>query len=810
MKRSNQLIPHLLTTSLVVCCTLYLQAQSVNKGLIVDAQSGDALPFVNIIVNGDPHLGTITDMDGYFELPQGETPSEYLDLSYVGYQAQRYYLDSLEQPMVMTLQKVSTKLNEVVVIAGENPAYRLIRLAQANRQKHNPERIPTYTCDVYQKMRVYSQRNAPEKAQRVSSDSSIYYTLLETISSLSYKSFDLIREDINAVRWSGFKRPEFVTVMGELQPFGFHRPNIIILDREYFNPIAKGSIAHYEFRIEDTLYQDLDTVYTLRFFPRKSSTIDALQGVLQINTNGYALQSVRARPAAYEQNQKVEMSIEQQYTYVNNQYWFPTQHNFEIEFAPHRKDTFIMQGKKYFSNAVFDTTLTRRDFGWNKVNLTDVAHERDSAYWNQYRRPQLTPKEERTYEVIDRFSAKTPLNFIANSINEWEEQRLQLGLVSINMTQLFESNLYEQFRLGFNLYTSYLWSPYVTVGGYGAYGFGDQKWKHGASLTVRPRPLREIGFQISYMDDLLEPAAIVQNHHSLSKKVLPMQSFLRRNMLSQMDWVQEVEISAFARLSRHLIGRVFANWSHLRPTYDYAYQRTPDEAPWSDFTFSRVGVQLRFAYREALVQFGQTNLSLQNRYPIVYLSYTRSMEGVLSGQFDYHKLLLGAEYNFFTKGLGRTRGLLQAGWIGGEAPYSMLFNGRGSYEEGRSFVVRNTFQTMRPNEFVSRHFVYAFLQHDFGTLLFRTRLFQPKLRIHQAVGFGWLPDKPHHINLPASDMSQGYYESGLVIADIVRIPVFNYGFLGIGGGAFMRYGPYSLGNNVMDNMVFKLDMSVSL
>ena len=788
-----------------------LTAQSSTKGLVIDRQTGAPLPFVNLIINGDAHWGTTSDVDGYFELPHRTEPIRELRLSYVGYEPYTYEVDTLHQPMILTLRKVSTALNEIVVVAGENPAYRLIRLAQAHRQEHNPEWVPNYTCDVYHKMLVYNQRrNAPEKIRRMGVDTSIYYSLLETASTVRYKSFDLYQEDILAARCAGLKNPGLITIMGELQPFGFHRANIVILDREYFNPIAGGSIAEYEFRLEDTLYQGVDTVYTIQFFPRKRSNVDALEGVLQINTNGYALQSIRARPAAHVQDQKVEMAIEQQYAYINGQHWFPTQHNFEIQIAPHRKDTFILQGKKYFSNVVFDSTLRRRDFGWNKVMVHDLAYERDSSYWSQYRPTPLTDKELRTYAIIDRFAAKTPLNFIINSINEWEEQRLQLGLVSINMTQLMESNLYEQFRLGFNLYTSYLWSPYVTVGGYGAYGFGDQKWKYGASLTLRPKPLREMGFQISYMDDLLEPAAIVQNHHSSSKKVLPLQSFLRRNMLSQMDWVQEIEISAFARLSRHLVGRVFANWSHLRPTYEYAYQRRPDEEPWSDFTFARFGAQLRFAYREALIQSGQTNLSLQNRYPIVYLSYTRSMEGVLSGQFDYHKLLLGAEYNFFTKGLGRTRGLLQTGWIGGEAPYSMLFNGRGSFEQGRAFVVRNTFQTMRPNEFVSRHFVYAFLQHDFGSLLFRTRLFQPKLRIHQAMGFGWLPDAERHINLPASDMSLGYWESGVVITDILRIPIFNYGFVGFGGGAFVRYGPYRLGNQLMDNVVFKLDMSVSL
>lgn len=785
-------------------CVTTLHAQTPITGIVVDAQSGEALPFVNLLVNGTPHSGTTTDMDGYFELPPTEEVAEQLNLSYVGYKDQSYNLKSLTLPLRLTLQKTSTDLGEVVVVAGENPAYRLIRLAAAHRQQHNPERIPQYACEIYHKMRMYDQHNAPTIDEQ--GDSLIYYTLLETVSNLIFQAPDLHKETVLATRWSGFKQPDFVTAVAEIQPLGFHRPNILILDREYFNPIGYGSIQHYEFRLEDTLYQGIDTIYTLRFFPRKHSNVDALEGALQINTNGYALQSVWARPA---QRQKINMVIEQQYNFVNGQYWFPTQSNFEIEIAPRVRDTFTIQGRRYYSNIVFDTTFKNRDFGWTKVALSDLVHERDSSYWKHYRRPPITPKEKKTYEVIDEAAKRIPINAIANSINEWEDQRIQLGLVSVNYTQFFESSLYEKFRIGANLYTSYKWSPYVTVGGYVAYGFGDQAWKHGASLTMRPKPMQDIGFQISYFDDVIEPAAIVQNFHSLSKKVLPNQNFLRRNMLSQMDRVQEVEISAYARFNRHLKGRIFGNWSHRRPLYDYAYQRTPDALPSSDFTFTRVGVQLRFAYKEALIQMGSTNLSLRNRYPVVYLSYTHGIKGVLSGHFDYQKLLLGVETSFFVKGLGRTSALVQAGWIGGEAPYCMLFNGRGSFENGRAFIVGNTFQTMRPNEFVNRQFAYAFIKHDFGSLLFRTKHFQPKLRLYQAVGFGWLNDATHHIDIPAQDMRHGYFESGLVIADILRLPMFNFGYFGLGGGAFMRYGAYSLSPAVLDNIVFKMDMSIS-
>jgi len=37
-------------------------------------------------------------------------------------------------------------------------------------------------------------------------------------------------------------------------------------------------------------------------------------------------------------------------------------------------------------------------------------------------------------------------------------------------------------------------------------------------------------------------------------------------------------------------------------------------------------------------------------------------------------------------------------------------------------------------------------------------------------------------------MRQGYFESGIIIEDIIRIKVFNMFFFGIGGGVYGAYG----------------------
>jgi hypothetical protein len=790
-------------------------AQHTLTGKVVDQQTGSPLAFVSLVFNDDPHLGTTTDIDGYFSFEHQEVLTS-LRLSYVGYRSKTLSLSSYQEPLLLKLEKTDLALNEVVVVAGENPAYRIIRAAQRQRMHHHPERIAQYRCDSYQKMRLFDKLNAPQASQAATildtlhQDSTLdfFYSLIEIVSEIKQKAPDLYEEHIIASKMTGLDQPNFLTAISEIQPTNFHRENFLILDREYLNPISGGSITWYEFRLEDTLYQGVDTVYRISFFPRKNKNFDALKGVLLINTNGYAIQTVRAEPAI---NPKITLRIEQQYAFVNEQHWFPQQLNFELSLSPNQRDTFTIQGRRYLRNIDFNPELKPKDFNFNTVTMAVDAHERDSSFWVEQRVAALSRKERKTYQVYDDLLKNSPsgwlVNTLVNSVNELEEERIQLGDLAVNYTQLLEFNAYENFRLGLGLYNSYRWSPYLTVGGYFAYGFGDKSWKYGSSLTLRPNPLKDAGLQISYVNDVLEPAAIIQNTHSLSKKVLPVQSFIRRNILRQMDRVEEVELSGYTRFARHFKGRIFGNWSYRQPLYNYSYQRGKERL--ETFRIVRAGVQLRFSYRERLVQMGTGSLSFTNRYPTLYLSYTKGFNGFLDGQVAFYKLIVGLESSFFVKGVGRLSGLAQAGLVQGETPYPILFNGRGSYQKNRFFLVRNTFQTMGPNEFANNQFAYAFLEHNFGNLLLQFGDFKPQLKLYQAVGFGWLDNQQAHEGLALQDMRQGYYESGVMLSDIIRLPMLNIGYFGLGAGLFVRYGPYAHSKRFLDNVVYKIDMTTS-
>lgn len=88
------------------------QQQIEVSGQVTDAQTGDPLPGVNIVVEGTT-IGTTTDMDGYYTIqaPRDAT----LEFSFVGYQQRSIDVNGQENINVQ-LQPAITEIEEVVAI----------------------------------------------------------------------------------------------------------------------------------------------------------------------------------------------------------------------------------------------------------------------------------------------------------------------------------------------------------------------------------------------------------------------------------------------------------------------------------------------------------------------------------------------------------------------------------------------------------------------------------------------------------------------------------------------------------------------
>lgn len=81
-----------------------IQAQNLS-GRIVDAKNSTPIPFVSIVFNEKYHLGTVSNIDGFFTISLSEISKDQLHFSCMSYQDTVIHLNKTHQTMLVCLKK---------------------------------------------------------------------------------------------------------------------------------------------------------------------------------------------------------------------------------------------------------------------------------------------------------------------------------------------------------------------------------------------------------------------------------------------------------------------------------------------------------------------------------------------------------------------------------------------------------------------------------------------------------------------------------------------------------------------------------
>jgi hypothetical protein len=806
----------------------------VVSGVVSDARTRQPLAFVNIVIN-DSRFGGSTDIDGKFRLKSSD-PVKYLQLSYVGYAPRTFYVGTRHENLVITMTEKDIDLTEVEILPGVNPAHRIIRNAIDNRELNDPEKLQSFSYTSYDKtvfiidadtslrnpftdtLQAKRKSNVtlefePETDTTLSDSARLdsaeffiqklmeqqYLFLMENVTKRKFLAPDRNYNEVIATKMSGFKDPMFVFLTTQIQSFSFYKPFITIFQQNYVNPIGTGSLSKYFFKLEDTTYVGKDTIFVISFRPRHGTNFDGLKGVISISTHKWGIRSVIAQP--YGEAGGISIKIQQSYDIIDSNYWFPVQLNTDISLNNFRigKYVAIGSGRYYIRDIVLNPELVRREFNHLDVEVNKDATIRTETYWDQYRVDSLTSRDKKTYEVLDSIGKANNFDKMAKNFKTLLTGRIPWGPIEFDINKFIGYNTYEGLILGLGIHTSDKVSKTFKIGGYYQYAFAVSTSKYGGDASVVINRRHDVRVKAAYFYDLTESGGVSfpdDNESVLSGNFRPL-------LLKQLDRTQCANASISFRATKYLLMNAGFNWSHKKTSnYDLATYEGNAVILQDDFIFTEFGAGFKWAYGEKFIQTTDSKMSLGTKFPILWVQYTRGIKGLADGGFDYDRFDLKLRKTFNIKYLGKLTVQVSAGYVDQPIPACNLFNGNGSYRLITLFAPYS-FATMRMNEFLNSGYGALYLYHDFEQLLFKgKKWFHPEFAIAQNIGFGFLADKSRYAyyNEDLKEMNLGYYESGLLINNIVNLKLYKVGI-----GAFYRWGPYSF-DNVGDNFAYKISL----
>ena len=139
----------LLALGMIWSSSLYAQQGKIS-GVVTDAETGETLPGVNVIIDGT-QKGTATNVDGYYTLLNMQPGTYVLNFTYIGYQpvtVQDVRVDVGNTTEISVEMGSEVIEGEEVVIRAERPIVQVdISSNQANLSSEEIENLPVQSID---------------------------------------------------------------------------------------------------------------------------------------------------------------------------------------------------------------------------------------------------------------------------------------------------------------------------------------------------------------------------------------------------------------------------------------------------------------------------------------------------------------------------------------------------------------------------------------------------------------------------------------------------------------------------------------
>ncbi|WP_321289222.1 DUF5686 family protein [uncultured Sunxiuqinia sp.] len=802
----NKTLSFYILFSLILCAAPFQLAAQPRTVRVVDVSSSQPLPFVKAL-SDSVRVETTSNIDGYLNL-YGITNDTIL-FYHAGYRMQQQVLTKLKDGELVRLQKGFSGFNDLRDKTISEDAKRVIEKVLDNRGAHQLKNINSYKYQLYNKLTVQLtdesraklydsvDRQAGSLHAKLADQQDLY--LQEGVRTKIYQKPDQAKEIVIADRTSGLKDSALIRLTKQLELFSFYQDTIPFFYEKYMSPISDLGIQNYLFSIDKKLLNTSgDSLFVISFKPSESNRVSAFEGVLTINSDGYAIESLQIN-ATHSTQDKLDFSLHQLHNQLPSGQWFPKSmvfqigiKNFKLQEFPSESLDVQISGKSFITGSQLnipfgDSFFERKD---SKASLDNEEQQQTSYAPVSVGNP-VDGSAVRSVDILGLQIDKSDQLKLVQSLSSW---RYPVGKVDILLDRLVNYNRFEGFQLGLGFQTNQDFNRFLSLKGYYRYGFLDDESKFGGDLFFRLDSASDSRFFVHYENDIKEDGSI--DFLEQPKPFISQQ--LDVWYRTHFTYHEIYQAGFVARILPSFISNVYwKNYQLNNPTFLDGSITDPL------INYHLVGVQFRLTFKEKLFRQRGEIFSKGGRFPVIHFNFERALDQYSDRPYQAVEFKLNDSYMFGK--LGESEFTLLGSLRKSGGVMNLLASPPFSRSELVSNYNDNSFATMRVNEFVTDQLLAFFWRHNLGPVLFRDKQNHPDIFMVFNAGVGKSEyDDQINFSLRYTSIPKGYYEAGLLGTKLVRV-----GLVKLGAGAFYRLGPYQL-ESFKDNLSLKFKINLAI
>ena len=772
------------------------QTEGVLTGIVTDAATGDTIYYPSVSYKGQ-HIAVSGTAKGEYTIVRKE--GLVLTFSAVGYAPVQVVVKaSTPKTLNIKLKSDTRQLAEVVVrqkrgkySRKDNPAVELMRRVIAAKKRTRLENHDFFQYTKYQKITLALNDITPtqidsgfigkrrwmlDQVEHCPYNNKLILPVSvdETVTQHLYRKQpkterDIIKGQSNAGINQLIQTGDIMDIMLKdvFTDVNIYDNDVRLLRHHFTSPIGNSAISFYRYYIEDTVYVGKHLCYHLQFTPNNGQDI-GFRGELYVVADStlHVKRCNLTLPIQSGVNFVQNLQVRQEFAQLENGEWALSEDDMiaEIDVSGLLQKAIVIRTTR-LNNYAFDELPAKLFKGSGREKREADAMMRDEAFWKKYRAVELSKSESSMDEFVHRVEQMKGFKYIIFGLKALIENFVETGgkdhpsKVDIGpVNTMFTRNFIDGFRTRISAQTTANLSRHWFLAGYMARGWGSKKNYYSGEITYsfnrkeylpREFPKRTVSFKSTY--DIMSPSdkflrTDKDNVFTALKwaKVDAMMFYNRQQLTLEREeeWGMKTTLSLRTEENEAAGSLFFEKLSSFFPPIIYPETDVSSLLHNGKIRTTELRFELEIAPGRTFINTKQRRIAINLEAPVITLSHTVGLNGVLGGQYRYNFSEVGLFKRFWLRSWGKFDVQLQAGAQWDKVPFPLLIMPAANL----SYIVqKGSFNLINNMEFLNDRYASVDLAWDMNGKIFNRIPLLKKLKWREYIGFkglwGSLTDK---------------------------------------------------------------------